>query len=222
LSNGILSAIFNLLPDFYRFREYLFLYVLLFYLSQYRWGREKTDYLSRIIVRGICVFLVILVFLWRTQPPLNEIIGYWGWISPVEWVAFILISYHTLHRKTLNPTLSLIMTGIATNASGYIYELPYFVMDYLNGHRPFIFAILKVNSNNTLLLSSQIVSIFLLMLFLKYETDFKPNSIMLVGLSTMLMGYVFYRYLNYYFVRIPTMFFILTLWSGVSEDKKCG
>jgi len=219
---GILDRVFNFFPDFYRLREYLFLYVVIFYLSQYKFGRSVTDRVSRLIMRGTWVVYPILIYLWRTQPPLNDFIGYWGWISPVEWVTFVIISYHYLNMKTQNPTTSLVLTGIATNAGGYIYEIPYFVLDYTKGYKPFIYAILKINQNNALLISSQIVCIFLLALLLHSETRFRPNAYMIAGASLVLLGYVFYRYINYYFVRIPTMLFIISLWSGVKAKPRCG
>ena len=209
----------GLFPDFYVFRENLFVYVVILYLARYKWGREPTDYVSELIMRGWIVFALVITILWRTQPPLSDLIGYWGWISPFQWSLFLLISYRMINRKTDNPTLSFVTASLATNAGGYIYEIPYFIGDLVNSYKPFLQAILRANSNNPFFINSQIISIVLLILILRYDFDFRCNRYMgLTGLLV-LIAMNHSRWVPFYLVRLPIIFFFITVWLGVQGEK---
>jgi len=209
----------NLLPDFYVFRENLFVYVVILYLAQYKWGRKPTDFVSELIMRGWIIFTLVITLLWRTQPPLNDLIGYWGWISPLQWSVFILISYRMILKKTGNPTLSFVTASLATNAGGYIYEIPYFIGDLVNGYKPFLQAILRANSNNPFVINSQVISIVLVILILKYELNFRCNRYMgLTGLLV-LVAMNHSRWVSFYLVRLPIIFFFITVWMGIHSER---
>lgn len=118
--------------------------------------------------------------------------------GPVTWGMFLCLVWVLCLRQGQDPTTALTLAGLATSTCGWLYEIPLFIV--WGGD------LLRVNDNNVIYISGQIISLPLL-IYLLHRKGVTINR------RTSAAAGLYILYATSY-ILVPELKFVLTGWFG--------
>ncbi len=206
---------------YYRLREVIPFYTLLFYVAPYVTGeRRRWTRISMFFLYSACFMGIIAIALKLLAIPNTFLTGFtWRYAAPIQYSAQIFIIAYLAYKTTKDYTYSTALGYHAASATGYIYETPFFLFSRNIEQAHFIHA----NPANTFLLSYQIIAIpVFFWLLSRRGVKLQRRDLgyfMLAYLVTLVMASQMYVIESAWVARLPIMAFFMYQASKLKETN---
>lgn len=219
-----LTMFFVALPnylDYYRLRDRLPFFTLLFYLAQFVTKKKIVwKALSMYFVSVAGILGVVSIYFNVTGIGNTMLTGFiWRYAAPIQYAMQIVIITYLAHRGTGDITYSVALAYHATSATGYVYEIPFWVFSVKEAAH-----LLHSNSSNLFFISYQILAVPLFVWFLSRGgvriTRERFSYFVYAFFATYAMASKAYILESVWFARIPLIAYTIYLATAIRENNK--
>ncbi len=219
-----LTMFFVTLPgylNYYRMRDRLPFFTLLFYLASFVtkkkivWKALSMYFVSVAGILGLASIYFNFIGVGNTM-----LTGFiWRYAAPLQYSMQIIVITYLAHRGSGDITYSAALAYHATSATGYIYEIPFWVFSVKESAY-----LLHSNSSNLFFISYQIIAVPLFVWLLSVKgvriNRERFSYFVYAFFATYVMASKLYILESVWFARIPLIAYTIYLATTIRENNK--
>ena len=214
-------------PSYYILRDRIPFFLTLIYFHRHRIPKLVQNYLGYYLALCSMVVASIASILYLKGRDMTELAGIsWSPPSPIEWGLFIGVSYMILYSRGMPSFEAFYLSFLAAMGGGWIYE---FSPLLVNGFKWFVF--FKVNAVKVFFMEFQVFCLPILAAIIYKTKVYEPHwtlkisglvAVLFYGFNQQVISFVQRNLLYSYrwWVRLPAIFFLLSVIYGVKGEKK--
>ena len=214
-------------PGYYILRDRIPFFLTLIYFYRARVNRLTRDYLGYYLAFSSMIVVSIASILFLQGSDMTFLAGIrWSPPSPIEWGLFICVSYLILFSRGLHSFEAFYLSFIAAMGGGWLYEFfPHLTRGDFNW-----FVFFKVNAVKVFFVEFQVLCLPLLAAIVYKTKDYEhhwtlkitgPFMVLFYGFNKQVIAFAQRNLLYSYswWVRLPAIFFLLSIVYGIKGEK---
>lgn len=205
---------------YYNMRDRIPFFSLLSYLFSKNNNNWFAELCTKYFFSGLCAMGLLSTYYFILDYPNDRLTGFkWSYMAPIQYLLQIAIIFYIGLKTTKNKPYSYALGFNGAAATGYLYEMPYWIFSIKREQAHFI----HTNYNYVFYIDFQILAIFVYLWLLKEQKiDFKHKDLIgfiIVFSYSILMASQMYVFNQNIIARIPMIIYFIYLSSKLYSTK---